>query len=352
VAKKEQKSQIEEIVAQLLEKGRKSGVLTQSEISDALHEQTDLTAEQLDDIYVTFNKLNIEVVPDVDDEDKDDALEPEPDDEDVEGASEKHISIDLSVDASVNIDDPVRMYLKEIGRVPLLSADEEIVLAKQIEAGAAEDATYKEIQLSKKAKKKLVDANLRLVVSIAKRYVGRGMLFLDLIQEGNLGLIKAVDKFDYTDVQKDEEEDWFGDLIRMMNQEGCRESGHLQINKVVMQSLNELHAQLLASSKFPFYSAEYYRVLPFIVELRGKTKQVADRMARKNEPNLKEIAANLGHSEIETCFDLLYGVMMLRLQKKEISHETEVALKEITTLIGMLSDYYLKDKTEGLQFED
>ena len=199
MAKKVQKSQIEEIVAQLLEKGRKSGVLTQSEISDALHEQTGLTAEQLDDIYVTFNKLNIEVVPDVEDDDKDDALEPDDDvDEDRDAASEKNISIDLSVDASVNIDDPVRMYLKEIGRVPLLSADEEIVLAKQIEAGAEEDATYKEIQLSKKAKKKLVDANLRLVVSIAKRYVGRGMLFLDLIQEGNLGLIKAVDKFDYT----------------------------------------------------------------------------------------------------------------------------------------------------------
>ena len=199
MAKKVQKSQVEEIVAQLLEKGRKSGVLTQSEISDALHEQTELTAEQLDDIYVTFNKLNIEVVPDVEDDDKDDALEPDDDvDEDHDAASEKNISIDLSVDASVNIDDPVRMYLKEIGRVPLLSADEEIVLAKQIEAGAEEDATYKEIQLSKKAKKKLVDANLRLVVSIAKRYVGRGMLFLDLIQEGNLGLIKAVDKFDYT----------------------------------------------------------------------------------------------------------------------------------------------------------
>ena len=199
MAKKVQKSQIEEIVAQLLEKGRKSGVLTQSEISDALHEQTDLTAEQLDDIYVTLNKLNIEVVPDVEDDDKDDALEPDDDvDDEHDTSSEKNISIDLSVDASVNIDDPVRMYLKEIGRVPLLSADEEIVLAKQIEAGAEEDATYKEIQLSKKAKKKLVDANLRLVVSIAKRYVGRGMLFLDLIQEGNLGLIKAVDKFDYT----------------------------------------------------------------------------------------------------------------------------------------------------------
>ena len=199
MAKKVQKSQTEEIVAQLLEKGRKSGVLTQSEISDALHEQSELTAEQLDDIYVTFNKLNIEVVPDVEDDDKDDAIEPDDDvDNDRDAASEKNISIDLSVDTSVNIDDPVRMYLKEIGRVPLLSADEEIVLAKQIEAGAEEDATYKEIQLSKKAKKKLVDANLRLVVSIAKRYVGRGMLFLDLIQEGNLGLIKAVDKFDYT----------------------------------------------------------------------------------------------------------------------------------------------------------
>lgn len=195
---------------------------------------------------------------------------------------------------------------------------------------------------------------------LRKKSIAEYLLYMwqieDIIRAYQCSLTKIrreyIDKFDYTDVQKDEEEDWFGDLIRMMNQEGCRESGHLQINRVVMQSLNELHAQLLASSKFPFYSAEYYRVLPFIVELRGKTKQVADRMARKNEPNLKEIAANLGHSEIETCFDLLYGVMMLRLQKKEISHETEVALKEITTLIGMLSDYYLKEKTEGLQFED
>jgi len=196
VAKKVQKSQIEEIVEQLLEKGRKNGVLTQSEISDALHEQAELTAEQLDDIYTTFGKLNIDVVADLDVTVEDDLDSDDTDDEDE--SSEKNISIDLSIDAGVNIDDPVRMYLKEIGRVPLLSADEEIVLAKQIEAGAKEDATYKEIQLSKKAKKKLVDANLRLVVSIAKRYVGRGMLFLDLIQEGNLGLIKAVDKFDYT----------------------------------------------------------------------------------------------------------------------------------------------------------
>lgn len=197
VAKKVQKSQIEEIVEQLFEKGRKSGVLTQSEISDALHEQTEITAEQLDDIYTTLGKLNVEIVADIDADDTDSHTIETDEDED-EVSSEKKISIDLSVDSGVNIDDPVRMYLKEIGRVPLLSADEEIVLAKQIEAGSQEDATYKDIQLSKKAKKKLVDANLRLVVSIAKRYVGRGMLFLDLIQEGNLGLIKAVDKFDYT----------------------------------------------------------------------------------------------------------------------------------------------------------
>ncbi|WP_279171108.1 DUF4924 family protein [Prevotella nigrescens] len=195
---------------------------------------------------------------------------------------------------------------------------------------------------------------------LRKKSIAEYLLYMwqieDIIRAYQCSLTKIrkeyIDKFNYTDAQKDEEEDWFGDLLRMMNQEGCRENGHLQINKVIMQSLNELHAQLLTSSKFPFYSAEYYRVLPFIVELRGKTKQVADRMARKNEANLKEIAANLGHSEIETCFDVLYGVMMLRLQKKEISRETETAVKEITTLIGMLSDYYQKDNTEGLQFED
>ena len=195
---------------------------------------------------------------------------------------------------------------------------------------------------------------------LRKKSIAEYLLYMwqieDIIRAYQCSLTKIrkeyIDKFNYTDAQKDEEEDWFGDLLRMMNQEGCRENGHLQINKVIMQSLNEFHAQLLTSSKFPFYSAEYYRVLPFIVELRGKTKQVADRMARKNEANLKEIAANLVHSEIETCFDVLYGVMMLRLQKKEISRETETAVKEITTLIGMLSDYYQKDKTEGLQFED
>ena len=141
-----------------------------------------------------------------------------------------------------------------------------------------------------------------------------------------------IDRFDYSDEQKEEEADWFGNLIRMMNEEGCREWGHLQINKVVMQQLSELHAQLLASPKFPFYSAEYYKVLPYIVELRN-------RGADKQE------------NELETCFDSLYGVMMLRLQKKEITPNTQAAVKEITTLVGMLSDYYKQDKEEGLKFE-
>ena len=140
-----------------------------------------------------------------------------------------------------------------------------------------------------------------------------------------------ISRFEYTDEQKEEETDWFGDLVRMMNSEGCREHGHLQINRVTMQALQELHAQLLASSKFPFYNAEYYRVLPFIVELRRR-------------------GASQEENEIETCFNALYGVMMLRLQKKPISPDTEHAVKEITTFIGMLSDYYQKDKTEGLEF--
>ena len=193
---------------------------------------------------------------------------------------------------------------------------------------------------------------------LRKKSVAEYLLYMwqieDIIRAYGCSLTRIrteyIDQFQYTDEQKEEEEDWFGDLVRMMNQEGCREGGHLQINKVLMQGLTELHKELLQSSKFPFYSAEYYRVLPFIVELRGKTKPTADKMAKTNDNRLKDVASQLSKSEIETCFDLLYGVMMLRLQKKEITPETERALKEVTTFIGMLSDYYIKDKTEGLDF--
>ena len=117
----------------------------------------------------------------------------------------------------------------------------------------------------------------------------------------------------------------------MINQEGKREKGHLQINQIVVQDVSDLHAQLLQSSKFPFYNAEYYKVLPFIVELRNRGS--------------KDVG------EIETCLNALYGTMTLRRQKKPISPETAHAVKEITTFIGMLSDYYIKDRTEGLEFD-
>ncbi len=135
-------------------------------------------------------------------------------------------------------------------------------------------------------------------------------------------------RFDYSDEQKDEERDWFGSLIRMMNEEGCRKRGHLAINKIIVQDLMDLHSQLLESTKFTFYNAEYYKVLPFIVELRNKGD--------------KDV------NEIETCLDALYGVMFLRIQGKEISPETNNAIKEITTFIGMLSDYYIENRDKGL----
>ena len=137
--------------------------------------------------------------------------------------------------------------------------------------------------------------------------------------------------FDLSDDDREDLADWYSDLIRMMTEEGKREGGHLQINKVVMQNLVELHNQLLSSPKFPFYSAAYYKVLPYIVELRNKGD--------------KDV------NEIETCFDALYGVMLLRLKKQEVSEDTLSAIKEISTFIGTLSDYYKKDREEGLEFE-
>ena len=159
----------------LIEKGKKTGKLTYEEIMDALDEIEDLDADQIDKIYESLEEMGIEVL--------DGSEIVVPGEEGLDDVSEE--DLDLSVPEGVAIDDPVRMYLKEIGKVPLLSAEEEVELSKRIEKG------------DKEAKRKLAEANLRLVVSIAKKYVGRGMLFLDLIQEGNLVLMKAVEKFDY-----------------------------------------------------------------------------------------------------------------------------------------------------------
>ena len=219
VENEELKVKFQEKLKELLVLGKKKkNILEYQEISDFFKE-LNLDAEKFEMVldYLEHNGIDVLRMTDNDDDDDADIIFDEEDEVEVE-------KIDLSVPEGVSVEDPVRMYLKEIGKVPLLSAEEEIQLAEQMEAGNiasekimilknrmddASDEEKEELKAEIKiqqrivdkgsdAKKRLAEANLRLVVSIAKRYVGRGMLFLDLIQEGNLGLIKAVEKFDYT----------------------------------------------------------------------------------------------------------------------------------------------------------
>ena len=208
----------QEKLRELLARGKKKGKLDSSELMEAV-DDLNLESDQMDQLYDSLEALNIDISTD-------DDLLPEPDDEpaaeEIADVEEEELVDPNTLVNSFNIDDPVRMYLKEIGKVPLLSPDEETELAKAMAEGNEADRKLKELarqreageavpvtaeeeaawkasyKAGEKAKQKLAEANLRLVVSIAKRYVGRGMLFLDLIQEGNLGLIKAVEKFDYT----------------------------------------------------------------------------------------------------------------------------------------------------------
>jgi len=170
----EKKISLQEIQHSLFERGKKKGNLTYREITDSL-QTYNLNTEAIDEFYEELSRQGIDVVEDI---------------SEVEIIEDEHLKnpeegIDTLIPEGISINDPVRMYLKEIGKIPLLTPDEEIELAKKMEDGSEE------------AKRRLAEANLRLVVSIAKKYVGRGMLFLDLIQEGNLGLIKAVEKFNY-----------------------------------------------------------------------------------------------------------------------------------------------------------
>ncbi|MFR8104334.1 MAG: RNA polymerase sigma factor RpoD [Clostridia bacterium] len=177
----EEKTKNEEIknakVANILKKAKTQGKITYGELASELD---DINPEQIDKVFDAFEELGVDIL-------KDDFEEDEPDIEDLQEVEDiKLEDINLNNFDGVNIDDPVRMYLREIGRIPLLSYEEELELANRV------------LQGDEEAKQKLAESNLRLVVSIAKKYVGRGMLFLDLIQEGNMGLIKAVEKFDYT----------------------------------------------------------------------------------------------------------------------------------------------------------
>ncbi|MEW6226653.1 MAG: RNA polymerase sigma factor RpoD [Bacillota bacterium] len=182
-------------IRELIERGKRKGTLTYREIMDAL-QNVELSPDQIDDIYEALGQIGIDVVPEQGDGEAEDGTRiadelegpagpASPDGPDADATVREEADMELSLPEGISVDDPVRMYLKEIGRVPLLTAEEEVELAKRIEKG------------DEQAKRRLAEANLRLVVSIAKRYVGRGMLFLDLIQEGNLGLLKAVEKFDY-----------------------------------------------------------------------------------------------------------------------------------------------------------
>ncbi|MCH5333980.1 MAG: sigma-70 family RNA polymerase sigma factor, partial [Agathobacter sp.] len=210
------REKFQEKMKELLELGKKKrNIMEYQEINDFFRDMN-LDAEHMEEVFDILEKNNVDVLR-ISDGDDDDIILDTDDDVELE-------SLDLTVPDGVSVEDPVRMYLKEIGKVPLLSAEEEIELAKKMEIGCmisekiqllkkrvdeAEDEAEKEeirqeirelhkaVEEGSEAKKRLAEANLRLVVSIAKRYVGRGMLFLDLIQEGNLGLIKAVEKFDY-----------------------------------------------------------------------------------------------------------------------------------------------------------
>ena len=172
---KNDEAQVKEIIKKVKEKGKK---ITYAELANELG---NANTEQIDKVFDAFENLGVDVLKD------DDADLDEPNIEELEAMDEIKVEdLDMNNMEGISIDDPVRMYLREIGRIPLLTYDEELELAKKVLAGDEE------------AKQKLAESNLRLVVSIAKKYVGRGMLFLDLIQEGNMGLIKAVEKFDYT----------------------------------------------------------------------------------------------------------------------------------------------------------
>ena len=131
--------------------------------------------------------------------------------------------------------------------------------------------------------------------------------------------------FQWSEAERKENEQWYADLCEMMQREGLRSAGHLQIHQNLLSQLEELHRRLLASPDFPYYREMYYKVLPYIVEVRAK-------------------GAHPDASELEVCFDILYGLLMLRVQGKEISPETEAAAKDISTLLGQLSDYYFKEE--------
>ena len=279
----------EERLSNLIEKGKKAGKLTLKEIADVI-DGLNLSQEQMDRFYDTLEELNIETVgedlPPIDD----DELLPALDElEEIDEVTEEEIAEADSMVDSYSTDDPVRMYLKEIGKVSLLTQEEEIELAVRMSQGDEE------------AKRRMAEANLRLVVSIAKRYVGRGMLFLDLIQEGNLGLIKAVEKFDYT--------------------KGFKFSTYATwwIRQAITRSIAD--------------QARTIRIPVHMVETITKVKKVSSQLLHENghEPTPQEIADRLGIT-VDRVREIL------RISQDPVSLETPIGEEEDSHLGDFIPD--------------
>jgi RNA polymerase primary sigma factor len=270
------------ILKELTIEGREKGMLTYHEIEDAF-ERVDITPEQIEKVYEALEKLGIEIVADNIEEEFEDIpfIETEEEEEEEE--------VDITIPEGISIDDPVRMYLKEIGKVPLLSSDDEIELAKRMELGDEE------------AKKRLAEANLRLVVSIAKRYVGRGMLFLDLIQEGNLGLIKAVEKFDF--------------------RKGFKFSTYA--TWWIRQAITRAIADQARTIRIPVHMVET------INKLIRVSRQLLQELGR--DPTPEEIAKEMGMSE-----DKVRDIM--KISQEPVSLETPIGEEEDSHLGDFIPD--------------
>ena len=275
-------------VKKLIDIGRKDGFLTYEEIIDSL-EDVDLDPDQIDEIYISLGDMGIDIL---DEEDLEDDEEIEIDEE-----SESKEDTGASVVKAIDVGDPVKMYLKEIGKVPLLTREEEVELAKRIEAGDEE------------AKKHLAEANLRLVVSIAKKHIGRGMSFLDLIQEGNLGLIKAVEKFDYTKGYK------FSTYATWW----------------IRQSITRAIADQGRTIRVPVHMIEN------INKLVRTQRQLVQDLGR--EPTPEEIAETM-NIEVDKVID------MMRIAQKPISLETPIGEEEDSQLGDFIEDEHIDTPVE------
>lgn len=270
---KDPKKEFSAVIREVAEVGKAKGILTYKEVMDAF-EKIDIPTEQIEKVYETLERLGIDVVPEIDDEIDEVDAEEDP---------------ELSIPEGITIDDPVRMYLKEIGKVPLLTADEEVELAKKMEAGYEEP------------KKRLAEANLRLVVSIAKRYVGRGMQFLDLIQEGNLGLIKAVEKFDY--------------------KKGFKFSTYA--TWWIRQAITRAIADQARTIRIPVHMVET------INKLIRVSRQLLQELGR--EPHPEEVAKEMGMSE-----DKVREIM--KISQEPVSLETPIGEEEDSHLGDFIPD--------------